>query len=133
MSIFRKIGRILLLVGGILELLSMAFLFLLAIAGFVVGLGFAATIMPDNEVLMLGLGIGGGVLFLIWAVICLIAGVFGIKGFKAHEKGNYIGCIVLGVLSGFEVLLLAGAVLGLIALKKEKKEAEQQPEEVKAE
>ena len=136
MSIFRKIGRILLLVGGIFELLAMGFCFLVAIGGFVVGAGFASTIMPDNEVVVIAAGVGGGVLFLIFAVLCLIAGVIGIKGFKAHTKGNYIANIVFGVLTGLVgFLLLAGGVLGLLALRKEKKEqpAEEQPAEEAAE
>lgn len=134
MSIFRKIGRILLLVGGIFELLAMGFCFLLAIGGFVVGAGFAGTIMPDNEVVIIAAGVGGGVLLLLFAVVCLIAGIIGIKGFKAHTKGNYIANIVFGVLT-WEILLIAGGVLGLLALRKEKKEqpAEELPAEEPAE
>ena len=129
MSIFRKIGRILLLVGGIFELLAMGFLFLLAIAGFVFP-AFAEQLGLPQEAVLIG-GIAGGILLLIEAVICLIAGVIGIKGFKAHTKGNYIANIVFGVLT-CEILLIAGAVLGLIALKKEKP-AEEPAEEEPAE
>lgn len=120
MSIFRKIGRILLLVGGILELLGMAFYFLLMIGAFVVaGLVGAEVIPLDPPMAGIAGGIAGGVVFLFAAVISLIAGVVGIKGFKANTKGNYIANIVFGVLA-FDIFLLAGGVLGLIALKKEK-------------
>ncbi len=117
MSIFRKIGRILLLVGGIFELLAMGFCFLLAIAGFVFP-AFAEQLGLPQEAVLIG-GIAGGVFLLLVAVVELIAGVVGIKGFKAHTKGNYIANIVFGVLTA-QILLIAGAVLGLIALKKEK-------------
>ena len=117
MSIFRKIGRILLLVGGIFELLAMGFCFLLAIAGFVFP-AFAEQLGLPQEAVLIG-GIAGGVFLLLVAVVELIAGVIGIKGFKAHTKGNYIANIVFGVLTA-QILLIAGAVLGLIALKKEK-------------
>ena len=117
MSIFRKIGRILLLVGGIFELLAMGFCFLLAIAGFVFP-AFAEQLGLPQEPVLIG-GIAGGVFLLLVAVVELIAGVIGIKGFKAHTKGNYIANIVFGVLTA-QILLIAGAVLGLIALKKEK-------------
>ncbi len=120
MSILRKIGRILLLVGGIFSLLAMGLCFLLAIAGFVFP-AFAEQLGLPQEVVMIA-GIAGGVVLLIAAVLCLVAGVVGIKGFKAHEKGNYIANIVFGVLT-YEWLLIAGAVLGLIALAKEKKAA----------
>ena len=117
MSIFRKIGRILLLVGGIFELLAMGFCFLLAIAGFVFP-AFAEQLGLPQEAVLIG-GIAGGIFLLLVAVVELIAGVVGIKGFKAHTKGNYIANIVFGVLTA-QILLIAGAVLGLIALKKEK-------------
>ena len=117
MSIFRKIGRILLLVGGIFELLAMGFCFLLAIAGFVFP-AFAEQLGLPQEAVLIG-GIAGGVFLLLVAVVELIAGVVGIKGFKAHTKGNYIANIVFGVLTA-QILLIAGGVLGLIALKKEK-------------
>ena len=126
MSIFRKIGRILLLVGGIFELLTMGLCFLLAIAAFVVPFVPLGLDEAVQQYVMIG-GIAGGVVLLFLAVFCLVAGVLGIKGFKAHEKGNYIGCIVFGILTGWELLLIAGAILGLIALKKEAK-AEPQPE-----
>ena len=129
MSIFRKIGRILLLVGGIFELLAMGFCFLLAIAGFVFP-AFAEQLGLPQEAVLIG-GIAGGVFLLLVAVVELIAGVVGIKGFKAHTKGNYIANIVFGVLTA-QILLIAGGVLGLIALKKEKPAeapAEEQPAE----
>lgn len=129
MSIFRKIGRILLLVGGIFELLAMGFCFLLAIAGFVFP-AFAEQLGLPQEAVLIG-GIAGGVFLLLVAVVELIAGVVGIKGFKAHTKGNYIANIVFGVLTA-QILLIAGGVLGLIALKKEKPAeapAEEQPVE----
>ena len=129
MSIFRKIGRILLLVGGIFELLAMGFCFLLAIAGFVFP-AFAEQLGLPQEAVLIG-GIAGGVFLLLVAVVELIAGVVGIKGFKAHTKGNYIANIVFGVLTA-QILLIAGAVLGLIALKKEKP-AEEPVEEQPAE
>ena len=122
MSIFRKIGRILLLVGGILELLSMALCFLLAIGAFVFGGLVATNTIPDiglEPQMGLIIGIASGLVLLIAAVICLVAGVIGIKGFKAHTKGTYIANIVFGVLVGWSLFLIAGAVLGLIALKKE--------------
>ena len=133
MSIFRKIGRILLLVGGIFELLAMGFLFLLAIAGFVFP-AFAEQLGLPQEAVLIG-GIAGGIFLLLYAVVCLVAGVIGIKGFKAHTKGNYIANIVFGVLV-WDILLIAGGVLGLLALRKEKKEqqpAEEQPAEEAAE
>ena len=129
MSIFRKIGRILLLVGGIFELLAMGFCFLLAIAGFVFP-AFAEQLGLPQEAVLIG-GIAGGVFLLLVAVVELIAGVVGIKAFKAHTKGNYIANIVFGVLTA-QILLIAGGVLGLIALKKEKPAeapAEEQPVE----
>ena len=121
MSIFRKIGRILLLVGGILELLNMALCFLLAIGAFVFGGLVATNTIPDiglEPQMGLIIGIASGLVLLIAAVICLVAGVIGIKGFKANTKGNYIANIVFGVLV-WSLFLIAGAVLGLIALKKE--------------
>ena len=133
MSILRKIGRILLLVGGIFSLLAMGLCFLLAIASFVLP-AFGEQIAGENaQFVMIG-GIAGGVVLLIAAVLCLVAGVVGIKGFKTHEKGNYVANIVFGVLTA-EWLLIAGAVLGLIALAKEKKAAapeEPAPEEAPA-
>ena len=125
MSKLRKIGRILLLAGGILCLLSMAGAFLLAIGAIVVGALVAAEVVPWGAGLpWLGAAcIGGGVFFIFAAIFLLVAGVLGIKGFRNHEKGTYIGNIVFDVLAGFQWIPLAGAVLGLIALKKEAKEA----------
>ena len=124
MSKLRKIGRILLLAGGILCLLSMAGAFLLAIGAIVVGAISAASPETFGDLVWLAPAcIGGGVFFIFAAIFLLIAGVLGIKGFKNHEKGTYIGNIVFDVLAGFQWIPLAGAVLGLIALKKEAKEA----------
>lgn len=124
MSKLRKIGRILLLVGGILSLVSvMCTDFLLGLAAIIVpavlnGMG----ILPaEYQTLAIVGGVVLGVLLIFEAIFALVAGVLGIGGFKKHEKGNYVGNIVFGVLSGFQLLLIAGAILGLIALKKEAK------------
>ena len=125
MSMLRKIGRILLLVGGIFALLDI-FVFLLC--------GIALCITPfilfQNQVVDLGdqtemiiniAGIAVGVLFIFSAIFCLVEGILGIKGFKEHRKGLYIANIIFAVLAGFNLLPLVGSILGLIALKKEKK------------
>ena len=136
MSKLRKICRILLLVGGIFSLVcTMCLDFLLGLAAIIV-----PVVMNSMGMLPEGVGdfivIGGvvlGILLIFEAIFALIAGVLGIKGFKEHAKNIYVGNIVFGVLTGLQWLLLAGAVLGLIALKKEAKaaapEAAEEPEE----
>lgn len=131
MSKLRKIGRILLLVAGIFGLLDAVAGLFLALGSFVFG---ALCAVPEvsasfPEALQqfgLFIFIGVGVVLLFWAVFSLVAGILGIKAFKRHEKKLYIANIVFAVLIGFELLQLAGAILGLIALAKEKKEAPQE-------
>ena len=135
MSKLRKIGRILLLVGGILSLVdTMLVDFLLGVgcivcAFVVTPMLVESTGLPD--VAWIGIFIGVGVVLIFEAIFALVAGVLGIKGFKEHAKGVYVGNIVFSVLTGFQLLLLAGAILGLIALKKEAKAvpAEEAPAE----
>ena len=128
MSIFRKIARILLLVSGIFGLIDAVGGFFLSIGAFVFGaicMTDVAQSFPDvlKEFGLL-IGIGAGVLLLFFAVFSLVLGILGIKGFKQHEKKIYIGNIVFAVLTGFSLLPLAGAILGLIALAKDKKALE---------
>lgn len=135
MSKLRKVARILLLAGGILSLVCvMCGYFLLGIAAIVTPMVLESLKVfgepaPDwVQFVKLG-GIALGLLFIFGAIFGLIAGVLGIQGFKKHEKGNYIGNIVFDVLSGFQIIPLVGAILGLIALKKEAKNAPVQPAE----
>ncbi len=131
MSKLRKIARILLLVGGILSLVGvMCGDFLLGIAAIVVPMILKSTGVITEELAFLTfVGIGVGVILIFSAIFGLVAGVLGIQGFKKHEKGNYIANIVFDVLSGFQLIPLVGAVLGLVALKKEAKASAELPAE----
>ena len=141
MSKLRKVARILLLVGGILCLVfSMLGYFFFGIAFIVTPLILT---MPEVNVIppeaatyaKIG-GLALGVIFIFLAIFSLVAGILGIQGFKKHEKGNYIANIIFDVLSCIQIIPLVGAVLGLVALRKERKAAlaaEPAPEEPAAE
>ena len=144
MSVLRKIGRILLLIGGIFGLLDAVGYFFMIIGGAVCAV-LAQTIaealapqIPSVPVEQLAMYfVAGGaaiaVLSLFLAVFSLVLGILGIKAFKVHEKKLYIENIVFSVLAGFALLPLVGAILGLIALAKEKKAAKAIVEEPLAE
>ena len=134
MSKLRKIARILLLIGGILSLVFvMTGAVFLGVAAIVVPMILTSenvNVIPEQFAAIAKFGgIGLGLVLIFVAIFALVAGVLGIQGFKKHEKGNYIGNIVFDVLSGFQIIPLVGAVLGLIALKKDAKNAPAQPKE----
>ena len=112
--------------------------FFLAIGLFVFGglVGFQPELIPaltEYAPIILGVGLGGGFVILLMSIFALVSGILGIKGFKEHDKKLYVENIVFSVLGGGSLLILAGAILGLIALAKEKKAAASEPAEVVAE
>ena len=143
MSVLRKIGRILLLIGGIFALLSAVSSFFMIVLGGVLAVAapaiysnlpaeIQAKLPEGGQSILVIIGVVIAVLSLFFAVFSLVCGILGIKGFKQHDKKLYIENIVFSVLA-LELLPLVGAILGLIALAKEKKAMPQPEEAPKAE
>ena len=104
-----KVGFILALIGGILTLIS-GLWWLIGASAFValyrnIGLGW-----------MGGLGFVGGILYLVFGIITIIAATMMKKPEKVKTGG--ILALIFGILSGFNILSIIGGILGLVAAGK---------------
>ena len=128
----KKAARIIYIVGGILNLLSVIplaiFGFLFVGTGAVIAAGQYTGEIPagyNPETLQVAAFVYGFI-FLIWALLWAIGGVFSLIAQARVGKGKviHILALVLGVLSG-EVLLIVPGILALVAYGKEPKPAPQ--------
>ncbi len=104
-----KAGFILALIGGILTVLGGLW--------WLIGAGALSTLYASMGLGWLGgLGIVGGILYLVFGALSIMAAVM----MKSPEKVKTGGILALifGILSGFNILTIIGGILGLVAAGK---------------
>ena len=139
----RRTSRILLLVGSIIafvcagaffitSITSMIFMIILACNEFEGFLGELGPFRVNGEAnpeavraILLAVTITLFVVFLVVAILELLAAIFALRARKVHNKKAYIIAIVFTVI-GEAYVALAGSIVGLIAFNKETNRAAKQ-------
>lgn len=104
-----KAGFILALIGGILTIFGGLW--------WLVGAGALTALYASMGIGWLGgIGLVGGILYIIFGALSIVAGVM----MKHPEKVKTGGILALifGILSGFNILTIIGGILGLVAAGK---------------
>jgi hypothetical protein len=101
-----KVGYILALIGGIITVIGGLWWLIAAgaLTAFYASLGFGW---------MGSFGIAGGILYLVFGIISIIAAVM-INNPKKVKTGGILA-LIFGILSGFNILTIIGGILGLVA------------------
>ena len=104
-----KAGFILALIGGILTIISGLW--------WLVGAGALTAIYASMGLGWLGgLGIVGGIIYLVFGILSIIAA--GMMKNPDKVKTGGILALIFGILSGFNILTIIGGILGLVAAGK---------------
>lgn len=132
----KNVGRIFSIIGGIFSILSGITVLLSGVLCICLSIPaikdavveYAESIeadvsFPIMEYLnyMIAGAIVSGVILLVYAVFFFIAGGLSLG---CHRKHSYIATIIFSVLTGFQILMLLGAIFGMIF---DKKPMEQEP------